>query len=1383
MDLPPLDVSKPQSFKKWIDNFEVVFINKWMDINLAYPKAEREDMASDSAKMYMYRHFREAIGPAGRDFLSSQVINKLPAADEKSYVAIKKYLIENCQPKQNYMKTIGDLITCTQKEDETLVEFTNRVRLYAQRVTTTDVEFLEKLTLTIIFYGLKDKTQINKILLLDKMPGLDEAIQMLKTQEAICEASRVNIKSEDNIDRVSHRYKKKPGNRDFGNRDKTQSGYSNSKCKNCGRSHAQGNCRATKEKCYNCHKFGHFIVRCPSRNSNGRYRNRRNVNPVDEDEEQYEYADEDENLDQPAGKVFMGEVTTVNSVGTTSPSWTLKAHLGSKSDSAANTTPVDFKIDTGAAVNCIPFSMYERKRWGPLEPPGIRLLGAAETKLVTKGVVTLKLFYKNRVVTDRFYVIDKLKTPLLGLTGIDKLEVVQRIGALTTAKGGEKAKWTQKFPELFNGLGTMKGTYKIELSENSEPLSVSSARRVPLPLLGAVKSELKKLEDQGIIEPIKKPTKYCSPLVVVPKPGGKVRICGDFVHLNKNIRRERFELPLVDDTLSKLSGASVFTKLDANSGFYQIKLDPESSELTTFITPFGRYMYKRLPMGISSAPEFFQREMAQIMEGMPGVACMMDDVGVVGRTKQEHDERLERVLKKLSSEGVTLNLDKCAFGCSWMKYLGHIVDAKGIRADPDKIKAVTELPRPKNVSGVRQFLGMVNQLAKFVPNLADKTKPIRELLHKDNIFVWSEVQDEAFQNLKKILTSTQVLAYYDTNKRTVLSTDASNSGLGACLYQESEGILRPVAYASKSLTDTESRYAIIEKEALAVTWGCERFSQYLLGRHFEIHTDHRPLLASLQTKRLDSLTPRLQRFKMRLGRYDYTITYIPGKEQSVPDALSRAPIDSLQTFMETDIEEYNVFSVQSMPISSNQLENVIREQQKDPVLSKLIEFFKKNKGKEITKNDFPLEIREFMPIFYEITIVENILLRGKKIIIPTSMRKEMLHRIHQGHQGINKCQRLARDALWWPRINQEIENMVNNCESCSKHQVSRAEPMLSSKTPSYPWQKIGADFFEWNNTTYLLLVDYLSRWIEIAKMTTTSGTRTVDQFKSIFAKFGIPEEIRTDNGPQFISHEFKKFCAQYEINHTTSSPRYPQSNGESERAVRTIKNLLKKCEDSNEDPYIALLNYRTAPLEAGMSPAEIMLGRKPRTLIPRQFSQLTKRIPSIKNFIKADMEKKEKIKGNYDRRRRVKEKQEFRPQTQVYLPEEKTRGEIISKRMEPRSYDIRTPSGILRRNTSQFNPIPFRRRASTTASPPATASATASTTASTSATTSTTTSPSKMPRLRNEIKSFLKPGVSEQIRPPPTLAPRHPLDRPRRNSERATKGLPPERFSAGDPPQ
>ena len=237
----------------------MLFFNKWHDIQLTYPKAEREDMASDSAKIYLYRHFREAIGTAGREFLNSQVVNKLPAADEKNYIAIRDYMVNNCQPKQNYVKTIGDLITCVQKDDETLVEFTNRARIYAQRITTKDNEFLEKLTLTIIFYGLRDKSQVNKLLLLDKMPGLDEAIQMLKTQEAICEASRVNIKSESNVDKISHRDKKKPSNRDYGNRDKPRGGFSNNpRCKDCGLQHAHGNCPAKNKPCYNCQKIGHY---------------------------------------------------------------------------------------------------------------------------------------------------------------------------------------------------------------------------------------------------------------------------------------------------------------------------------------------------------------------------------------------------------------------------------------------------------------------------------------------------------------------------------------------------------------------------------------------------------------------------------------------------------------------------------------------------------------------------------------------------------------------------------------------------------------------------------------------------------------------------------------------------------------------------------------------------------------------------------------------------------------------------------------------------------------------------------------------------------------------------------------------------------------------
>ena len=220
-----------------------------------------------------------------------------------------------------------------------------------------------------------------------------------------------------------------------------------------------------------------------------------------------------------------------------------------------------------------------------------------------------------------------------------------------------------------------------------------------------------------------------------------------------------------------------------------------------------------------------------------------------------------------------------------------------------------------------------------------------------------------------------------------------------------------------------------------------------------------------------------------------------------------------------------------------------------------------------------------MPIFNEISISEDVLLRGTRIIVPKTMQKEMLVKIHKGHQGLVKYQRLAGSAIWWPEINKHIEDAITSCATCAKFQARRAEPMIASDVPRYPWQKIGTDFFQYNNSTYLLFVDYLSRWIEFVQMKTTSGTSTVVQFKSICSKYGIPEEIRTDNGPQFSSHEFARFCQEYGIKHTTSSPLYPQSNGTSERAVRTLKNIMRKCIDSDEDIYLGLLNYRSTPLE------------------------------------------------------------------------------------------------------------------------------------------------------------------------------------------------------------
>ena len=326
---------------------------------------------------------------------------------------------------------------------------------------------------------------------------------------------------------------------------------------------------------------------------------------------------------------------------------------------------------------------------------------------------------------------------------------------------------------------------------------------------------------------------------------------------------------------------------------------------------------------------------------------------------------------------------------------------------------------------------------------------------------------------------------YNAEYKTVLSADASSYWLGAVLLQKQpNNQWRPVAYHSRALNETEQRYAQIENEALATTWACERFSDYLIGKSFKIQTDHKPLVPLLGSKDIDSLPPCIQRFRMRLMAFSYTIEHVPGKNMSTADTLSREPLKEPDQQLQDDVYLFVNQVLETIPVSETRRDEIRSHQEEDNICCEVIKFCKKGWP---DKPNLKGPVKLYQPFAADLTVIDGPLMKGSQVVVPAALRMEMLERFCMGHQGITKCRARACQTVWWPGMSGQIEEFVHNCAQCSKLRQNPPEPMVASNLPMYPWQKVATDLFQLNNQDYLLVVDYYSRYIEVEKLNSTTS--------------------------------------------------------------------------------------------------------------------------------------------------------------------------------------------------------------------------------------------------------------------------------------------------------
>ena len=725
------------------------------------------------------------------------------------------------------------------------------------------------------------------------------------------------------------------------------------------------------------------------------------------------------------------------------------------------------------------------------------------------------------------------------------------------------------------------------------PKRILTARQVPHHMQAEVDKEIDRLLANDIIAKVDEPTPWISPAFFVPKHGSSVRLVTDYTALNVYVRRPVHPFASAKDILDTVSSNSkVFAVCDCTKGYFQIPLDHESSLLTTMMLPRGRFRYKRAPMGLSSSSDEWCARSDTAIQGLPGVTKLVDDILVQAPNTDVLLARLKKLFKRCEKHGITLSKNKLQISDS-VNFAGHVISATGIRPSPDKLKAISNFPAPANLTDLRSFLGLANQLGRFHPDIAQCTSILRDLLKGNVAFNWMPEHQRAFEQTCKILSSPAVVHPFNPQLRTELLTDASRlHGIGYALVQwSSNNEIKLVHCGSRSLTAAEKNYSTIELELLALVWATEKSKFYLFGSPpYQATTDHKPLQGLFAKDLQDITNTRLQRLRERLTDYSFTVNWVPGKTHQIADALSRAPVFEPDATV-TPSSEATCNSVRI----TRSLQKLVEAAHVDKDYQEMIKAFQDDRKPNQLPHTHPA--LSFRSHWDEIAFDNGLLTLGNRIIVPTKAIKDVLNKLHLSHSGIAKTKQNARQLYYWPNMNTHIEQLCAQCPQCREKLPSQPREPLKQTQADAPMESVSLDLFSSSGKDYLTMVDRYSGYIFVARLHKTHTQAITDQMWSWFRDFGLPTTCRSDGGPQFRG-EFAEFCQRYSITHEVSSPYNPQSNGHAEAAVKNAKYLLEKHNGYSRQFEEGLLEWRNTPRSDGFSPAQMLFGYRQRTQLP-----------------------------------------------------------------------------------------------------------------------------------------------------------------------------------------